>query len=66
MQDWLKENLTEVWVEEVWPPSSPDCNPFDYFVWGVSEWEVSQQIQGSDPEDEGGDGVPCKGYSGPG
>jgi hypothetical protein len=37
MQDWLKENLMEVWVEEVWPPSSPDCNPFDYFVWGVSK-----------------------------
>jgi hypothetical protein len=25
MQNWLKENLTEVWVEEVWLPSSPDC-----------------------------------------
>jgi hypothetical protein len=23
-----------------WPPSSPDCNPFDYFVWGVSELRV--------------------------
>ena len=34
MQDWLKENFTEVWEEEVCPPSSPDCNPFDYFVWG--------------------------------
>ncbi len=21
----------EVLVEEVWPPSSPECNPFDYF-----------------------------------
>jgi hypothetical protein len=31
MQDWLKENLMEVLVEEVWPPSSPECNPFDYF-----------------------------------
>ena len=28
---------TEVWVEEVWLPSSPDCKPFDYFVCGVSE-----------------------------
>jgi hypothetical protein len=37
MQGWLKENLTEVWVEEVWLPSLPDCNPFDYFVCGVSE-----------------------------
>jgi hypothetical protein len=29
-----------VWGEEVWPPSTPDCNPFDYFVWGVSELRV--------------------------
>jgi hypothetical protein len=29
--------FTEVWVEEVWLPSSPDCKPFDYFVCGVSE-----------------------------
>jgi hypothetical protein len=32
--------LTEVWVEEVWLPSSPDCKPFDYFVWVVSELRV--------------------------
>jgi hypothetical protein len=24
MQDWLKENLPEVWEMEVWPPSSPN------------------------------------------
>jgi hypothetical protein len=30
-----------VWGEEVWLPSSPDCNPFDYFVWGVSELRVN-------------------------
>ncbi len=29
-----------MWVEEVWLPSSPDCKPFDYFVWGVSELRV--------------------------
>jgi hypothetical protein len=40
MQNWLKENLTEVWVEEVWLPSSPDCKPLDDFVWGVSELRV--------------------------
>jgi hypothetical protein len=40
MQNWLKNNLTEVWVEEVWLRSSPDCKPFDYFVWGVSELRV--------------------------
>ncbi len=32
-----EENLMEVCEEEVCPPSSLDCNPFDYFVWGVSE-----------------------------
>ena len=30
-----------MWGEEVWPPSTPDCNPFDYFVWGVSELRVN-------------------------
>ncbi len=28
-------------MEEVWHPSSPDCNPFDYFVCGVSESRVN-------------------------
>jgi hypothetical protein len=37
MQDWLKVNLPEVWVEEVWLPSSADFNPFVYFSWGVFE-----------------------------
>jgi hypothetical protein len=44
MQDWLKENPTEVWVEEVKPPSSPDCNSIlCYFVWGESElWVIAK------------------------
>jgi hypothetical protein len=37
MQGWLKETFTEVWVEEVCPPSSSYCKPFDYFWCGVSE-----------------------------
>jgi hypothetical protein len=45
MQGCLKENLTEVWVEEVWPPSSHDCNPIDYFVWGVSELRVNSKYR---------------------
>jgi hypothetical protein len=45
MQDWLKENFTEVWEEEVCPPSSPDCNPFDYFVWGVSVLSVIAEFR---------------------
>jgi hypothetical protein len=41
--NYIKENLTEVWGEEVWPPapSTPDCKPFDNFVWGVSELRVN-------------------------
>ncbi len=41
-QDWLKENLPEVWEKEIWPPSSPDCNPLDYYVWGVCELDVNK------------------------
>jgi hypothetical protein len=40
----IKENLTEVWGEEIWPPSTPDCNPFDYFVWGVSKLRVNAKF----------------------
>ena len=36
MQEWLKENLPEVWEMEVWPPGSPNYSLLDYFVWGVS------------------------------
>ncbi len=33
-----------MWGEEVWPPSTPDCNPFDYFVWGSSELRVNAKF----------------------
>ncbi len=36
-QDWIKENLQEVWNKEVWPLSSPDFSLLDYFVSGVSQ-----------------------------
>jgi hypothetical protein len=42
-QNWLKKNLPEMWEKEVWPPSSPDCNPNDYFVWGVTELRVNKK-----------------------
>ena len=29
---------------EVWPPSSPDCNPVDYYVWGVAEGDVNTAL----------------------
>ena len=46
MQDWLMEALryvAEVWEEEVWPPSSPNCKFFCYFVWGEFEvWVIEK------------------------
>lgn len=41
-QTWCRENLPFFWEKEVWPPSSPDCNPLDYFVWGVAERDVNR------------------------
>ena len=41
-QDWLKKNPTEVCKKEIWPPSSPYCNPVEYFAWGVYELRVSK------------------------
>ena len=39
-QAWLYDNMPHHWSPDLWPPSSPDCNPLDYFVWGVVEREV--------------------------
>ncbi|QQP50126.1 Transposable element tcb1 transposase, partial [Caligus rogercresseyi] len=36
-QAWLLENLPYHWSPDLWTPSSPDCNPFDYFFWGMVE-----------------------------
>jgi hypothetical protein len=30
-----------MWEKEIWPPSSSDCKPLDYFVCGVSEFRVN-------------------------
>ncbi|QQP53588.1 Transposable element tcb2 transposase [Caligus rogercresseyi] len=29
-------------IGEVWPPSSPDLNPLDFFVWGVAERDTNR------------------------
>lgn len=34
VQAWCEENLTDFISKNEWPPSSPDLNPLDYFVWG--------------------------------
>ena len=35
-------NLMDHWLEEMWPPSSTDCNSLDYFMWCVFEREVNK------------------------
>lgn len=33
-QQFLREELgDDFWPSSMWPPSSPDCNPLDYYVW---------------------------------
>ena len=30
------------WQPDLWPPSSPDCNPLDYFGWSLVEAAVNK------------------------
>ena len=41
-QAWLHTNVPFHWSPDLWPPSSPDCNPLDFYVWGVVEREVNK------------------------
>ena len=34
-QAWLSQNFVNHTSPDIWPPSSPDCYPFDFFVWGM-------------------------------
>lgn len=34
--------LPHFWEKEVWPPSSPDVNPLDFYVWGVAERDTNR------------------------
>lgn len=34
---WLEANCYDWVPKNMWPPSSPDANPMDYFVWGYLE-----------------------------
>ena len=36
------ENLLYFWAKDVWPPSSPDLNPLDFFVCGVAERDTNR------------------------
>ena len=42
-QEWLAQNLHDHVTPNMWPPSSPDLNPMDYYVWGVVEKETNKR-----------------------
>lgn len=41
-QEWLAENCHDHVTPNMWPPSSPDLNPLDYYVWGVIERQTNR------------------------
>ncbi|QQP55531.1 Transposable element tcb2 transposase, partial [Caligus rogercresseyi] len=43
VQNWCLENLDMLWSKEFWPPSSPDLNPSDYYLWGVLERDTKKR-----------------------
>lgn len=43
VQNWVSDELDMAWTKEFWPPSSPDLNPLDYYVWGVLERETNKR-----------------------
>jgi len=45
MEEWLKQNLPDVWEKEVWPLSSLKYSLLDFFVWGVSELLVNAKLR---------------------
>ena len=36
-QTFCKNNMVKFWEKDMWPPSSPDLNPLDFFWWGAIE-----------------------------
>jgi hypothetical protein len=42
-QIWLKANMENHWSQEIWPSSSPYCNPLDLSMWSEFEREVNKQ-----------------------
>ena len=39
--DWFKGSLSDMWEKDIWPHSSPDYEPLDCFMCGVSEFGVN-------------------------
>lgn len=40
-QQWCRDNCPNFIAKNLWPPSSPDLNPLDYFVWGTLQEKVN-------------------------
>ncbi len=40
-QKWCAQNMPNFIEKDSWPPSSPDLNPLDYYVWSVLEEDVN-------------------------
>ena len=41
-QKWLAQNLDDYTSLNIWPPNSPDCNPCEYYLWGVIERDTNR------------------------
>ncbi|CAB3237907.1 unnamed protein product [Arctia plantaginis] len=41
-QDCMSENLHDHITPNLWPPSSPDLNPLDFYVWSVVERDTNK------------------------
>ena len=41
-QEWMADNFHDHITPNIWPPSSPDLNPLDYYVWSIVEKEVNE------------------------
>ena len=35
VQQWCQDNFQRFWPERFRPPSSPDLNVMDFFMWGI-------------------------------
>ena len=46
-QNFLKEKLGSKFIKHTeWPPSSPDCNPYDYHFWNKIKEKVYKDCFG--------------------
>ena len=46
-QEWLSNNIPDFFNKDEWPPSSPDLNPCDYYLWGRMEAIVNNHAHKS-------------------